>query len=93
MIDAEEKGAAPADTLKLKLDADISEATTTTTIPPLVVAPAGVGMLIEPPVVVFGVQELPPPPPVELMVWLGQAPLMVTFVPATRLGVVVPVPP
>lgn len=92
MIDAEEK-VDPADTLKLKEDADVSEATTTTTIPPLVVAPVGAGTLIEPPVVVFGVQVLPPPPPVELMVWLGQVPVMVTFVPATRLGVDVPVPP
>jgi hypothetical protein len=30
---------------------------------------------------------------VVLTVWLGQAPVMVTLVPATRAGVVVPVPP
>ncbi len=35
----------------------------------------------------------PPPPPVAAIVWLGQVPEMVTFVPATKLGVVVPVPP
>jgi hypothetical protein len=38
---------------------------------------------------------VPPPPPeaVELIVWLGQVPEMVTLVPATSEGVVVPVPP
>jgi hypothetical protein len=36
---------------------------------------------------------MPEPPPVELIVWLGHVPEMVTFVPATKLGVVVPVPP
>ena len=30
---------------------------------------------------------------VELMVWLGHEPLIVTFVPATSAGVAVPVPP
>jgi hypothetical protein len=35
----------------------------------------------------------PPPLPVELIVWFGQVPVIVTLVPATRLGVVVPVPP
>lgn len=34
-----------------------------------------------------------PPELLELMVWFGQVPVMVTLVPATRLGVVVPVPP
>lgn len=34
-----------------------------------------------------------PPPPVELIVWLGHDPVMVTFVPATKAGVAVPVPP
>ena len=32
-------------------------------------------------------------PAVELIVWFGQVPVTVTFVPATMLGVVVPVPP
>lgn len=36
---------------------------------------------------------MPPPPPDELIVWLGHDPVMVTLVPATRLGVAVPVPP
>ena len=38
---------------------------------------------------------VPPPPPlaVELMVWFGQVPLMVTLLPATKEGVAVPVPP
>ena len=31
--------------------------------------------------------------PVELTVWLGQVPVIVTLVPATRVGVAVPVPP
>ena len=31
--------------------------------------------------------------PVELTVWLGQVPVIVTLVPATRAGVAVPVPP
>jgi hypothetical protein len=35
----------------------------------------------------------PPPPPVALIVWFGQVPDTVTFVPATILGVLVPVPP
>jgi hypothetical protein len=35
----------------------------------------------------------PPPPPDELIVWFGQVPVMDTFVPATKDGVVVPVPP
>lgn len=35
----------------------------------------------------------PPPLAVELMVWLGQVPVMVTLVPATKAGVAVPVPP
>jgi hypothetical protein len=35
----------------------------------------------------------PPPPPEELTVWLGHVPEMVTFVPATKEGVVVPEPP
>ena len=34
-----------------------------------------------------------PPLLVELIVWLGQVPVIVTFVPATRAGVAVPVPP
>lgn len=34
-----------------------------------------------------------PPPPVELIVWLGHEPVMVTLVPATSPGVAVPVPP
>jgi hypothetical protein len=34
-----------------------------------------------------------PPPPVELMVWFGKEPVMVTFVPATNDGIAVPVPP
>lgn len=34
-----------------------------------------------------------PPPPAALIVWLGQVPLIVTFVPATKAGVAVPVPP
>ena len=34
-----------------------------------------------------------PPPPDELIVWFGQVPEIVTFVPATNAGVVVPVPP
>lgn len=33
------------------------------------------------------------PPPVELIVWFGQDPVIVTLVPATKVGVVVPVPP
>ena len=94
VLDAAVKGDAPADALKLKGDAVEAEATTRTQIPPPVVAPAGAVTLIEPPDVVFGVHVIPPPPPpVELMVWLGQVPVMVTFVPATRLGVDVPVPP
>ena len=32
-------------------------------------------------------------PPLALIVWFGQVPDTVTFVPATMLGVVVPVPP
>ena len=32
-------------------------------------------------------------PAVELIVWLGQVPEIVTLVPATKAGVVVPVPP
>ena len=38
---------------------------------------------------------VPPPPPlaVELIVWFGQVPVMVTLVPATNEGVDVPVPP
>ena len=36
---------------------------------------------------------VPLPPAVELTVWLGQVPVIVTLVPATRAGVVVPVPP
>ena len=35
----------------------------------------------------------PLPPPIALIVWLGHVPDKVTFVPATKLGVVVPVPP
>jgi len=35
----------------------------------------------------------PPPPPDELIVWLGQVPVIDTFVPATKDGVAVPVPP
>ena len=34
-----------------------------------------------------------PPPPDELIVWLGQVPVIDTFVPATKDGVAVPVPP
>ena len=34
-----------------------------------------------------------PEPPDALMVWLGQVPVMVTLVPATRAGVAVPEPP
>ena len=34
-----------------------------------------------------------PPLLVELIVWLGQVPVIVTLVPATRAGVAVPVPP
>jgi len=34
-----------------------------------------------------------PPVPVELIVWLGHVPVMLTLVPATRLGLDVPVPP
>jgi hypothetical protein len=34
-----------------------------------------------------------PPPPVELIVWLGHDPVIVMFVPATKAGVAVPVPP
>ena len=34
-----------------------------------------------------------PVPPPELIVWFGHVPVMVTFVPATSAGVVVPVPP
>lgn len=38
---------------------------------------------------------VPPPPPlaVELIVWFGQVPVIVTLVPATKAGVAVPVPP
>ena len=32
-------------------------------------------------------------PAVELIVWFGQVPEIVTLVPATKAGVVVPVPP
>ena len=35
----------------------------------------------------------PPPPAVALMVWFGHVPEMLTFAPAMRLGVDVPVPP
>ena len=35
----------------------------------------------------------PPPPPLELIVWKGQAPVIVMLAPATRPGVAVPVPP
>lgn len=35
----------------------------------------------------------PPPPPDELIVWLGQVPVMDTLVPATKDGVAVPLPP
>ena len=35
----------------------------------------------------------PPPLPLALIVWLGQVPVMVTFVPCTNEGVDVPVPP
>jgi len=35
---------------------------------------------------------VPPPPDAEI-VWFGHVPVTVTFVPATRLGVLVPVPP
>ena len=34
-----------------------------------------------------------PPGLLELMVWFGQVPVMVTLVPAVKLGVAVPVPP
>ena len=34
-----------------------------------------------------------PPEAVELTVWLGHVPVMLTLVPATKLGVEVPVPP
>ena len=34
-----------------------------------------------------------PPGLLELIVWFGQVPVMVTLVPATSAGVVVPVPP
>ena len=34
-----------------------------------------------------------PPPPLELIVWLGQAPEIVMLLPATRPGAAVPVPP
>ena len=54
-----------------------------------------------PEVAVFGVKPVvpalnvvtPPAPPDELMVWFGQVPVIVTFVPATKAGVAVPVPP
>ena len=36
---------------------------------------------------------MPLPPPEELIVWLGQVPVIVTLVPATKEGVAVPVPP
>ena len=35
----------------------------------------------------------PPPPPDELIVWFGQVPVIVTLVPASSVGVEVPVPP
>jgi hypothetical protein len=35
----------------------------------------------------------PPPPADELIVWFGQVPVIVTFVPCTSAGVAVPVPP
>ena len=43
--------------------------------------------------VVPALNVVTPPLPDELMVWLGHVPLMVTFVPATKAGVAVPVPP
>jgi hypothetical protein len=39
------------------------------------------------------VEADPPPPPVEEIVWFGQLPETVTFAPAIRLGLAVPVPP
>ena len=45
------------------------------------------------PTVVVPTVTLVAAPPVELIVWLGQVPEMVTLLPATRLGEDVPVPP
>ena len=55
--------------------------------PPLVVKP------VVPPLTLTLVTVPLPPPPDALIVWLGQVPLMVTLVPATKLGEDEPVPP
>lgn len=50
-------------------------------------------LLAELPVIAVELMVRPEPPPVELMVWFGHDPVIVTLVPATSPGVVVPVPP
>lgn len=60
-------------------------------VPARVTAPVVAVLGVNP--VVPALNVVTPPLPDELMVWLGHVPLMVTFVPATKAGVDVPVPP
>ena len=62
-------------------------------VPDVVIGPPEVVSPVVPPDTATEVTVPDPPPPVELIVWFGQVPVIVTLVPATSAGAAVPVPP